>query len=263
MVDSPERYDKHLPEFREIAYIKSMDEYQALYKRSLEDPDGFWAEQAKKYLSWQKEWDFVLDSNFETAQIQWFGGGILNAAFNCLDRHQDSLKGKVAYYWEGDNPSESKQVTYGDLYDQVNRFAAVLKSRGIQKGDRVIIYLPMIVELPVAMLACARIGAIHSVVFGGFSSEALINRIQDCRAKMVITVDGGYRAGKVIPLKNTVDQALKNCPDVETLIVFNRSGQALDLNPQREIWWHEALADPDLPSYIAPEPMDAEDPLFI
>lgn len=263
MVDTPKWYDVHLPKFQEIAYVKSMDEYQNLYKRSLEDPDGFWSEQAKKYLSWEKEWDFVLDYNFDTAKIQWFGGGVLNATFNCLDRHQDSLKDKVAYYWEGDNPSESKHFTYGDLYDHVNRFAGVLKSKGVQKGDRVIIYMPMIVELPVAMLACARIGAIHSVVFGGFSAEALTNRIQDCQAKMVITVDGGYRAGKVVSLKKTADEALANCADVETVIVFNRTGQALDLNPEREIWWHEAMADSDLPSYVPPEPMDAEDPLFI
>jgi acetyl-CoA synthetase len=263
MIDTPKWYEAHLSKFREIAYVKSMAEYEDLYKRSLEDPDGFWSEQAKKYLSWEKEWDFVLDYNFETAKIQWFGGGVLNAAFNCLDRHQDSLKDKVAYYWEGDNPSESKQITYGALYDQVNLFAGVLKSRGLQKGDRVIIYMPMIVELPVAMLACARIGAVHSVVFGGFSAEALTSRIQDCQAKMVITVDGGYRAGKVVPLKNTADAALASCADVETVIVYNHTGQALDLNPDREIWWHEAMADSDLPAYVPPEPMDAEDPLFI
>ncbi|UCE51346.1 MAG: acetate--CoA ligase, partial [Desulfobacterales bacterium] len=245
------------------AYIKSMDEYNDLYNRSIQDPDGFWSEQAKNYLSWEKQWDIVLQYDFDPAKIQWFGGGTLNAAYNCLDRHQDTLKDKVAYYWEGDSPSESKPITYGDLYGQVNRFAAVLISKGIQKGDRVIIYMPMIVELPVAMLACARIGAIHSVVFGGFSAEALTNRIQDCQAKMVITVDGGYRAGKSVPLKNTVDEALKNCPDVETVIVYRRTGQALDLDFDREIWWHEAIADPELPSYIPPEPMNAEDPLFI
>jgi acetyl-CoA synthetase len=263
MSDTAKWYDAHLPEFQKIAYIKSMDEYTHLYQRSIDHPDGFWSEQAKRYLSWEKEWDFVLKYDFETAKIEWFGGGVLNATFNCLDRHQDTIKDKVAYFWEGDDPLESKEVTFGELYDQVNRFAAVLKSLGVQKGDRVIIYMPMIVELTVAMLACARIGAIHSVVFGGFSAEALTNRIQDCQAKMVITVDGGYRAGKVIPLKNTVDAALKNCPDVENLIVYNRTGQALELNPQREIWWHEAMAKPDLPSFIPPQPMDAEDPLFI
>jgi acetyl-CoA synthetase len=263
MSDPPKWYDIHLPEFQKIAYIKSRDEYNDLYDRSIQDPDGFWSEQANNYLSWEKQWDFVLQYDFEAAKIQWFGGGTLNAAYNCLDRHQDTLKDKVAYYWEGDSPSESKPITYGDLYDQVNRFAAVLISKGVQKGDRVIIYMPMIVELPVAMLACARIGAIHSVVFGGFSAEALTNRIQDCQAKMVITVDGGYRAGKSVPLKNTVDEALNNCPDVETVIVYRRTGQVLDLDSEREIWWHEAIADPELPSYIPPRPMNAEDPLFI
>jgi len=263
MSDTPKWYDVHLPEFQKIAYIKSVDEYQALYKRSIEDPAGFWSEQALNYLSWEKEWDFVLNYDFEAAKIEWFRGGVLNASSNCLDRHQDKLHDKVAYFWEGDNPDESKQITFGELYDQVNKFAAALKARGIRKGDRVIIYMPMIVELPVAMLACARIGAIHSVVFGGFSAEALTNRIQDCQAKMVITVDGGYRAGKVVPLKNTVDEALNNCPDVETVVVFNRTGQTLDLKSEREIWWHKAMADPDLPSFIPPEPMDAEDPLFI
>jgi acetyl-CoA synthetase len=263
MSDTPKWYDVHLSEFQKIAYIKSMKEYTDLYRRSIDDPDSFWSEQAKRYLTWEKDWDFVLQYDFEAAKIEWFGGGVLNAAFNCLDRHQDTIKDKVAYFWEGDNPDESKKITFEALYTQVNRFAAVLKSKGVQKGDRVIIYMPMIVELPVAMLACARIGAIHSVVFGGFSAEALTNRIQDCQAKMVITVDGGYRAGNVVPLKKTVDEALKKCPDVETIIVFNRTGQALDLDSAREIWWHEAIADSDLPEYISPEPMDAEDPLFI
>jgi acetyl-CoA synthetase len=171
-----------LAEFKKIAYIKPMDEYEKLYKRSIEDPDGFWSEQAQEYLSWEKKWQFVLKYDFEAAKIEWFGGGVLNATYNCLDRHQDKIKDKVAYYWEGDNPADTKKVTYGDLYAQVNKFAAVLKSRGVQRGDRVIIYMPMIMELPVAMLACARIGAVHSVVFGGFSAEALTNRIQDCRA---------------------------------------------------------------------------------
>ncbi len=180
MSDTPEWYDAHLSEFQKTAYIKSMEEYTDLYQRSIEDPDGFWSEQAKRYLVWERDWDFVLKYDFEAAKTEWFGGGILNAAFNCLDRHRDTIKDKVAYFWEGDSPAESKEITFDELYTQVNRFAAVLKSKGVQKGDRVIIYMPMIVELPVAMLACARIGAIHSVVFGGFSAEALTNRVQDC-----------------------------------------------------------------------------------
>jgi len=263
MAKAPKWYDNHLADYQKIAYVKSREEYESLYKESIENPDVFWAEQARKYLSWEKEWDFVLQYDFNDARIEWFGGGVLNATYNCLDRHMDSIKDKIAYYWEGDNPAEERIVTYGELYTQVNKMAAVLKSKGIQKGDRVVIYMPMIVELAVAVLACARIGAIHSVIFGGFSAEALANRIQDCEAKMVITVDGGFRAGKSIPLKATVDTALKTCPGVEIVIVFNRAGLQLELDPNREIWWHEAIADTDLPDYVEPEPMNAEDPLFI
>ncbi len=263
MDETRKTYDAHLKDYQKVAYIKSREEYDQLYKRSIEDPEGFWAEQAKAYLSWDKTWDFVLRYDFDEAKIEWFGGGILNATYNCLDRHMEKKKDKVAYYWEGDNPEEKKTVTYGELYEQVNRMAAVLKSRSVKKGDRVIIYMPMIVELSVAMLACARIGAVHSIVFGGFSAEALANRIQDCDAKMVITVDGGFRAGKAIPLKNNVDEALKNCPQVETVIVYDRAGLKPKLDPGREIWWHDAMANPDLPSHVPPEPMGAEDPLFI
>jgi len=263
MTDTPKWYDAHLKEYQNVGYIDSKEVYETLYQQSINTPIEFWAEQAKKYLTWDKEWDFVLKYDFDKANIEWFGGGILNASYNCLDRHMDKLKDKAAYYWEGDNPEETKIITYSDLYQKVNKLSAVLRSRGVGKGDRVIIYMPMIVELPVAMLACARIGAIHSVVFGGFSAEALSNRIRNCKAKTVITADGGFRAGKQIPLKKTVDNALKNCPDISTVIVFNRAGLKLDLNPDIEILWDEAVSDPNLPAYIAPEPMDAEDPLFI
>ncbi len=263
MTDTPKWYDAHLEEYREIAYIKSQEEYEKLHKRSIEDADSFWAEQAKNYLSWDKEWDFVLRYDLDEVKIEWFGGGLLNAAYNCLDRHMDNLKDKVAYYWEGDDPGETKTATYSDLYAQVNKMAATLKARGVKKGDRVIIYMPMIVELPVAMLGCARIGAVHSVVFSGFSAETLANRIRNCEAKVVITADGSFRARKTIPLKQNVDDALKTCPDVETVIVCDRAGLKPELEPKREIWWHEAMADPNLPAYVPPEPMDAEDPLFI
>jgi acetyl-CoA synthetase len=258
-----ETYDAHLEEYRKLAFINSWDQYKELYDRSVKDPDGFWAEQARKYLKWDKEWDFVLKYDFHEANIEWFGGGKLNASANCLDRHMDTLKDKVALYWEGDDPNESKAYTYGDIYQRVNQFAGVLKAKGVKKGDRVIIYLPMIIELPVAMLACARIGAIHSVVFGGFSSEAIANRITDCGAKLVITADGGYRAGKSVPLKKNVDAALESCPDVETVIVVNRTGSDAQLDGKKEIWWADAVKDPNLPEYVAPESMDAEDPLFI
>jgi len=258
-----EKYDAHMEEYRKIAFINSWDQYKEHYDRSISDPEGFWSEQARKYLKWDKEWDFVLKYDFHDANIQWFGGGKLNASANCLDRHMDTLKDKVALYWEGDDPNESKAYTYGDIYQRVNQFAGVLKSKGVKKGDRVIIYLPMIIELPVAMLACARIGAIHSVIFGGFSSEAIANRITDCGAKLVITADGGYRAGKPVALKKNVDAALESCPDVETVIVVNRTGSDAHLDGKKEIWWAEAIKDPNAPDYVAPEPMDAEDPLFI
>ncbi len=263
MAETPKWYDAHLSHFQEVAYIKDREEYDRRYRQSIEAPEIFWAEQAQEYLSWEKKWDSVLEYDFEEGKIAWFSGGVLNASTNCLDRHLEKIGGKTAYYWEGDSPSDVKSITYQDLYQQVNRMAAVLKARGVNKGDRVIIYMPVIIELPVTMLACARIGAVHSVVFGGFSAEALANRINDCGARLVVTVDGGFRAGKAILLKQTVDDALKECPGVETVIVFDRAGLGLALDPGREVWWHEALTDPELPDYVAPEPMDAEDPLFI
>ncbi len=262
MDNTPKWYDAHLDEYRRVAYINSREQYEEMYRRSLEDPDAFWAEQARKYLTWDKEWDFVLKYDFNEAEVAWFGGGVINASFNCLDRHQEALKDKVAYYWEGDDPDQSRAVTYGQLFAEVNKFAAALKKQGVEKGDRVILYLPMVVELPVAMLACARIGAVHSVVFGGFSAEALANRIKNCRAETVITADGGYRAGKTVPLKANVDAALESCPEVKRVIVFDRCGLKPELG-EKEVWWHELVADPELPDYIEPEPMDAEDPLFI
>jgi len=256
-------YDAHLEDYRKVAYVPDRETYDAMYRRSIDDPEGFWAEQALQYLTWDRSWDFVLKHDFHEARIEWFGGGVLNATTNCLDRHLNTLRDKVAYYWEGDSPEERRTITFGELHEEVNRMAAVLKARDVGKGDRVVIYMPMIPELPVAMLACARIGAVHSVVFGGFSAEALGNRIQDCDAKMVITVDGGFRAGKSVPLKQNVDEALKACPGVKTVLVFDRAGLKPVLDPSREVWWHEAVKDPNLPSHVDPEPMGAEDPLFI
>jgi acetyl-CoA synthetase len=263
MTDILKWYDAHLPDFQKTAEVNSLEAYQALHRQSIEQPEIFWAEAARRYLSWEKEWDSVLQYDFHEADTRWFSGGVLNASANCLDRHLNTIGNKIAFYWEGDNPEESSSVTYRQLYDQVNRLAAVLKSRGVRKGDRVVIYMPMIVELAVATLACARIGATHSIVFGGFSAEALANRINDCTAGLIITVDGGFRAGKKIPLKETVDAAIKSCPQVETVLVFRRAGLDITLDGKREIWWHEAAAARDLPSYVAPEPMEAEDPLFI
>ncbi|MDA8406003.1 MAG: acetate--CoA ligase [Deltaproteobacteria bacterium] len=263
MENAPKWYDVHLEGYKKVAYVKGMDQYNDMYRRSLEDVDNFWAEQAREYLTWDKEWDSVLNYDFHKANIEWFAGGKLNACYNALDRHIDQLKNKVAYYWEGDNPAESKTVTYLDLYKDVNKFAAALLAKGVKKGDRVIIYLPMIVELSIAMLACARIGAVHCVIFGGFSAESIASRIHDCGAKVVITVDGGYRGGKVLQLKKTVDDALQQCPGIETVVVLNRCGLDLKLDPKKEFWWHELVSDPKLPAYVKPETMDAEDPLFI
>ncbi|MGC8658790.1 MAG: acetate--CoA ligase [Desulfomonilaceae bacterium] len=263
MENAPKWYDVHLEGYKEVAYVKGMDQYEEMYRRSLEDVDNFWAEQAREYLTWDKEWDSVLNYDFHKANIEWFAGGKLNACYNALDRHIDQLKNKVAYYWEGDNPAESKTVTYLDLYKDVNLFAAALQAKGVKRGDRVVIYLPMILELPIAMLACARIGAVHCVIFGGFSAESIASRIHDCGAKVVITVDGGYRGGKVLQLKKTVDEALKQCPGIETVVVLDKCNLGLKLDHKKEFWWHEMVEDPNLPSYVKPESMDAEDPLFI
>lgn len=263
MTETPKWYDAHLSYFQDVAYIKSREEYDRLYRESIESPETFWAREAEQYLSWEKKWDSVLEYDFEQGKIEWFSGGRLNVSANCLDRHVDKIGEKIAYYWEGDNPSDAKSITFKELYEKVNRMAAVLKAKGVKKGDRVVIYMQVVIELPVIMLACARIGAIHSVVFGGFSAEALANRINDSGARLVVTVDGSFRAGKPIPLKKTVDEALKDCPNVKTVIVLDRAGLGLELDPRREIWWHEAMSDPSLPDYIAPESMEAEDPLFI
>ncbi|MGO9568857.1 MAG: acetate--CoA ligase [Desulfomonilaceae bacterium] len=263
MSEGSERYDAHLDQYRGTAYIKNPEMYKELYERSLNSPEEFWAEQAEQYLSWVKKWEVVVKSDFEQGKITWFSGGILNAACNCLDRHVETLKEKPAYLWEGDDPNQSYTATYLELYERVNKFAAVLRARGVKRGDRVVIYMPMVLELPIAMLACARIGAIHCVVYSGFGPAALAYRIQNCLAKVVITADGGFRAGKSVPLKPKVDAALEGCESVELVIVLKHAGEAVRLNGPKEVWWHDAIADPALPSYIAPEPMDAEDPLFI
>ncbi|HZD58926.1 MAG TPA: acetate--CoA ligase [Anaerolineae bacterium] len=249
-------------EFSVNAHIKSMEEYEELYKRSVDDPEGFWAEIAEKELTWFKKWDKVLDYDFEEPYIKWFEGGKLNASYNCLDRHLSTWrKNKAAIIWEADDGS-SKTYTYQQLHREVNRFANVLKKEGVGKGDRVSLYLPMIPELAIAMLACARIGAIHSVVFGGFSSQALRDRIQDCEAKVLITADNGMRGGRTVPLKKNADTALEECPSVSSVIVVKRAGEA-EMKPGRDFWWHEEMAAVDIANYCEPEHMDAEDPLFI
>ncbi len=245
------------------AYIKSLDEYKKIYKKSVDDPEGFWAEQANE-LEWIKKWDKVLEERFDEGYHRWFQGGKLNVSANCLDRHVKTWrKNKAAIIWEGDAPGESKILTYQQLHYEVCKFANVLKKLGVKKGDRVSIYLPMIVELPIAMLACARIGAIHSVVFGGFSAEALLNRINDCAAEVVICCDGYFRGGKVINSKSNADAAMDGAPKVKTGIVVKRAGNEVAMKEGRDLWWHELMSAPDITAVNEPEVMDAEDPLFI
>jgi acetyl-CoA synthetase len=250
-------------EFSERAHIKSMQEYEAIYNRSIEDPEGFWSEMAEKNLTWFKKWDKVLEWSFEKPEIKWFIGGKLNASYNCLDRFiNTSVRNKAAIIWEMDGGGY-RTYTYQQLYYEVNRFANVLKKHSVKKGDRVTIYLPMIPELAIAMLACARIGAIHSIVFGGFSAQALRDRIQDCQSKLLITSDRGVRGGRFVPLKANADEALHECPTVEKVIVVKRTDPAIDMEPSRDLWWHDEINAPDIANYCEPEWMDSEDPLFI
>ncbi|MEW5976573.1 MAG: acetate--CoA ligase [Acidobacteriota bacterium] len=231
-----------------------------IYEEARKDPEAFWG-QAADSLDWFKKWDKVLEWNPPLAK--WFVGGQINVSYNCLDRHVKTWRrNKAAFIWEGE-PGEERVLTYADLYREVNKFANVLKRLGIKKGDRVTIYMPMVPELPIALLACARIGAPHSVVFGGFSAESLRDRINDAQSKLVITADGSYRRGQIVPLKRNVDAALKGCPCVENVIILRRLGDpsALHVQEGRDHWWHRLMAD--APPYCEPEPMDSEDPLFI
>lgn len=239
----------------------NQQQYQDLYQRSITSPDDFWAEQAHKFVSWFKPWDQVANASFETLESKWFIGGKLNAAYNCLDKHLEQRGNQIAILWEGDEPNASTQITYLQLHEQVCRLANVLKQQGIKKGDRVCIYLPMMPEIAVAMLACARIGAIHSVVFGGFSAEALKTRILDSDCRLVITADEGIRGGKLIPLKQNTDQALVACPNVSRVIVIKRTGNKTSWNNERDIWYYEAVQKAQ--TECEPEWMDANDPLFI
>lgn len=249
-------------EFRSKAHIGSLADYEALYKRAAEDTEGFWAEMAESQLTWFKKWDRVLEWDFMKPEVKWFIGGKINACYNCLDRFMHTpTQNKAAIIWESDS-GEYRTFTYQQLYREVNRFANVLKRFNVGKGDRVTIYMPMIPELVVAMLACARIGAIHSIVFGGFSAQALRDRINDCKAKLVITADRGVRGGRYIRLKANADTALEECPTVEHMIVVKRTID-VDMEPKRDFWWHDLMHDTEIADYCEPEWMDAEDPLFI
>ena len=237
------------------------EQYMEMYRESLSDPDVFWAKQAKQNLDWYETWDQVSQYDFNTAEIAWFKGGKINVSVNCIDRHLPQRAGQTAIIWEGDNPEQSQLITYQELHDQVCKLANAMRAKGISKGDRVCLYMPMVPEVVYAMLACTRIGAIHSVVFGGFSPEALRGRINDSECKMVITADEGVRGGKPIPLKANVDQACEKTPSVESVLVCKVTGGRIGWTEDRDDWYHELMADQ--PNTCEPEIMDAEDPLFI
>ncbi len=247
---------------REGALVQSMEEYQQLYERSINDREGFWSEMANRYLEWIAPFDKVVEEDLTKGHIRWFINGKLNVTVNCLDRHVRTQPDKVAIIWEGDEPGTNRRVTYRELYEETCRLANELRARGIKKGDRVAIYMGMVPELAVAMLACARIGAIHSVIFGGFSPRSIRDRVDDSQCRAIITQDEGRRGGRVVPLKHNVDEALK-APGhtVEFTIVLKRSENEVPMDPSRDSWWHDVV--PKQPAECEPEVMDAEDPLFI
>jgi acetyl-CoA synthetase len=255
-------------EFKKNAYIKSYDEYKALWQESIDDPDGFWGRVAEEQVTWFKKWDKVADFNYgksvDDHYINWFTNAKLNISYNCLDRHLETRGDKTAIIWEGNDPNESKQYTYKELHAEVCKFANVLKANGIKKGDVVTFYLPMIPELAIGILACSRIGAIHAVVFGGFSADALANRINNCESVMVVSCDGTFRGAKAVPQKANADAALKNCTTIKKHLVVERVGAdkvTVDWNEDTDVWYHEEVANvsADCPA----EELDAEDPLFI
>jgi len=249
-------------ETKKQAYL-SMADYKKLYRKSIDKPDEFWGEMADQ-LEWFKKWEKVCEWDFNKPELKWFVGGKLNVSYNCLDKHIKEGRGnKAALIWQGEPLEESRVFTYQQLHYHVCKFANVLKKQGIKKGDRVSIYLPMIPELPIAMLACARIGAIHSVVFGGFSAEALRDRINDCEAKLLITADGYYRSGKTVGSKVGADQALKECPSIKKVIVVKRMGIEIPFDKERDVWWHDEMAKEDITPNCDPVKVDAEDILFI
>ncbi|PZF73994.1 acetate--CoA ligase [Taibaiella soli] len=245
--------------------IKSFDEYQAAYKRSVDDPEGFWGDVASSFY-WRKKWDKVLEWNFKEPNIKWFQGGRLNITENCLDRHLETSGNKPAIIWEPNDPEDRHRVlTYRELYNKVVQFANVLKNNGVKKGDRVCIYMGMVPELAIAVLACARLGAIHSVIFGGFSAQSIADRLQDAQAEYIVTSDGAFRGNKDVPLKSVIDDALVQCHFVKRVIVLTRTRTPVSMIKGRDVWWEdevkfvETMGNPDCPA----EEMDAEDPLFI
>jgi len=245
------------------AWISSMEQYQEMYDRSISDPEGFWAEQAKEFLHWEKPWEKVVEWDFSVPEVSWFKGGLTNASYNCLDRHAEGpRRNKAAIIWESDS-GRTKMYTYQSLLTKVCRFSNVLRDHGVGKGDVVAIFMPMVPEVVTAMLACARIGAIHTIVFSGFSAQALRDRIQDSKAKCLITVDAGKRGGRVIPLKAMADEALLECPTVKTTIVVSHSRATVDMVPGRDVYYHDEVRRRDIDNYCEPEWVDADHPLFI
>ena len=244
------------------AHVNSLDKYRYIYNRSIENPDEFWASIAER-VTWYKPWDKVRNFNFKEGKIKWYENGKLNVSYNCLDRHVDSGKGdRKAIIWEGNNPDEDKSFTYTELLSQVKKFANVLKNLGVEKGDRVCIYMQMVPELSIAMLACARIGAVHSVVFGAFSADSLRDRINDSACRLLITQDTGVRGKKNnIPMKKNADTALNDTPSIQSVVVVKRTGVGVNMVEGRDVWWHEEMENAD--TECEPEQMDAEDPLFI
>ena len=248
------------PAFVDNAYINPV-RYERLYAESVEQPEAFWAAQAREFLSWQQDFEQVFDFDFEAGKAEWFRGGKLNVAANCIDRHLPERAEQVAIIWEGDEPTDSQEITYAELHQQVSRFGNLLRKQGVKKGDRVCIYMPMIPEAAYAMLACARIGAIHSVVFGGFSPNALADRILDSDCQVIITADEGVRGGKKIPLKANTDKALQSCPNVRACLVVERTGGDINWVEGRDLWYHQEMDV--VTAECEPEWMDSEDPLFI
>jgi len=248
------------PEIAAEAHIGA-ESYKIMYQRSIDEPEAFWSAQAERFLDWSTPWDRVMDYDFPSATIRWFAGGKLNVSVNCLDRHLATRGEQTAIIWEGDNPANHKQITYRQLHEQVCKFANVLKAQGVKKGEHVCIYLPMISEAAVVMLACTRIGAVHSIVFGGFSAEALKDRILDANCKYLVCADEGFRGGKTVAIKATVDSAAAACPCLERVIVIKNSGNEIGWDEHRDLWYHQAMSE--VSADCPPEAMDAEDPLFI